>query len=72
MKAQYFFLCLEAAIRKIPQNLIMCFSTLAICLALGMVIALIRTYRIPVLAPLLDILMAVTKAFPANLYCLSV
>ena len=70
MKAQYFFLCLEAAIRKIPQNLIMCFSTLAICLALGMVIALIRTYRIPVLAPLLDILMAVTKAFPANLILL--
>ena len=70
MQAKYFFLCLEAAISKIPQNLIMCFATLAICLVLGMGIALIRTYRVPVLAPFFDALTAVTKAFPANLILL--
>ena len=70
MEAKYFFLCLEAAIAKIPRNLIMCGGTLAVCMVLGLVIALIRTYRVPVLAPVLDVLMAVTKAFPANLVLL--
>lgn len=70
MQGKYFILCLEAAISKIPQNLLMCFSTLAICLVLGMGIALIRTFRVPILAPLFDVLMAVTKAFPTNLILL--
>ncbi len=70
MEAKYFFHCLEAAISKIPRNLIMCSSTLLICLLLGMAIALIRMYRIPVIAPVLDVLMALTKAFPANLVLL--
>ena len=70
MQAKYFWMCLEAAVQKIPQNLIMCFSTLLICLVIGLFIALARIYRVPVLAPVLDVLLALTKAFPANLILL--
>ena len=70
MQAKYFWMCLEAAVQKIPQNLIMCFSTLLICLVIGLFIALARIYRVPVLAPILDVLLALTKAFPANLILL--
>lgn len=70
MQAKYFWMCLQAAVQKIPQNLIMCFSTLLICLVIGLFIALARIYRVPVLAPVLDVLLALTKAFPANLILL--
>lgn len=70
IQGKYFILCFEAAVQKIPQNLIMCFSTLLICMVLGMVIALVRMYRIPVMAPFLDVLIALCKAFPANLILL--
>lgn len=70
MQAKYFILCLHVAISKIPRNLIMCFATLAICCVLGLLIALARTYRVPVLATVLDGFIALCKAFPANLIML--
>lgn len=70
MKIEFLLLCLKAAVKMIPRNLIMCFSTLLICMVLGMLIALVRTYRVPVLAPIFDMLMALCKAFPANLVLL--
>ena len=70
IQSKYFMLCLQAAISKIPRNLTMCFVTLLICSVLGLLIALVRTYRIPVLAPMLDVFIALCKAFPANLVML--
>lgn len=70
IQGKYFILCLQAAISKVPQNLLMCFATLFICLIIGMGIALIRTYRVPVIAPMLDVVIALCKAFPANLILL--
>lgn len=70
IEGRYFILCLQAAIEKIPKNLVMCLATLVICTSLGMFIALARTYRVPVLAPVLDALIALCKAFPANLILL--
>lgn len=72
MQAKYFMICLEAAISKIPQNLIMCFSTLAICIILGTGIALIRHFRVPYLAPVFDVIISLTKAFPTNLTLLMI
>lgn len=70
IQSKYFMLCLQAAISKIPRNLTMCFVTLLICSVLGLLIALVRTYRIPVLTPVLDVFIALCKAFPANLVML--
>lgn len=67
---KYFWLCFEAAAHQIPQNLIMCFTSLMICMVLGMIVALVRVYRIPVVAPIMDVLTALCKAFPANLILL--
>ncbi len=67
MQAKYFMLCLGAAISKIPQNLLMCCVTLIVCLVIGTGIALIRHFRVPYAAPVFDVLIALTKAFPTNL-----
>lgn len=68
----YFWRCLRAAVSYIPQNLLMAGSTLVICILLGTVIALVRTFRVPVLKPVFDVLTALGKAFPANLVLLIV
>ncbi len=41
-----------------------------ICVVLGMLAALVRTYRLPVISKVLDVFMALCKAFPANLILL--
>ena len=43
IQEKYFMICLQAAISKIPRNLLMCFVTLGICVVLGMLAALLRT-----------------------------
>ncbi|MCI9215547.1 amino acid ABC transporter permease [Lachnospiraceae bacterium 42-17] len=70
IQEKYFMICLQAAISKIPRNLLMCFVTLGICVVLGMLAALLRTYRLPVISKLLDVFIALCKAFPANLILL--
>lgn len=70
INVEFFVRCLKAAIAYIPQNLLMSFSTLIICTVLGMLIAMARTYKVPVLKPILDVLMALSKAFPMNLVLL--
>ena len=68
----YFLLCLKSAISYIPQNLLMSLSTLVICVLLGTVIALVRVFQVPVLKQIFQVVMALCKAFPANLVLLIV
>lgn len=70
IQGKYFIICLQAAVSRIPRNLLMCFVTLGICVVLGMLAALVRTYRLPVISKVLDVFMALCKAFPANLILL--
>ena len=72
MDPGYFLICLKAAISYIPQNLLMSASTLVICTVLGTVIALIRVFHVPVAKQIFDVVMALCKAFPANLALLIV
>ncbi len=68
----YFWTCLKAAISYIPQNLFMSLCTLVICVLLGTVIALARVFRVPVAKQVFDVVIALCKAFPANLVLLIV
>ncbi|MGL6199608.1 MAG: amino acid ABC transporter permease [Lachnospiraceae bacterium] len=68
----YFFNSLRAAISYIPQNLYICVLTVFICMILGTLIAMLRVYKVPFFKPVMDILMALLKAFPANLVLLIV
>ena len=68
----YFWVCLKAAISYIPQNLFMSLCTLIICVLLGTVIALARVFRVPVAKQVFDVVIALCKAFPANLVLLIV
>lgn len=70
IQGKYFIICFQAAVSRIPRNLLMCFVTLGICVVLGMLAALVRTYRLPVISKVLDVFMALCKAFPANLILL--
>lgn len=68
----YFWTCLKAAVSYIPQNLFMSLCTLVICILLGTVIALARVFRVPVAKQVFDVVIALCKAFPANLVLLIV
>lgn len=68
----YFWTCLKAAVSYIPQNLFMSLCTLFICILLGTVIALARVFRVPVAKQVFDVVIALCKAFPANLVLLIV
>ncbi len=70
IKGVYFIACLKAAVVSIPQNLWMSFVTLVICIIFGTFIAMARAYKVPVIKPIMDILMALSKAFPTNLVLL--
>lgn len=67
---EYFIRSLKAAVISVPSNLMMSFITLIICIVLGMGIAMVRAYKVPVLKPVFDVLMALSKAFPMNLVLL--
>ena len=70
ISGEYMLLCLKASIRYIPTNLLICLFTLIVSLVLGILVAMGRVYRIPVLSPILDMLMAFLKAIPVNLVLL--
>lgn len=70
--AGYFLMCLKAAVSYIPQNIFMSIATLLISTILGTFIAMARAYKVPVLKQVFDILLALCKAFPANLVLLIV
>lgn len=66
----YFMECLQASLLKIPVSLGIAFSTLLIGLLFGTLIALARVYRVPVLAPIFTVIIAIIKAIPVNLIIL--
>ncbi len=70
IESSLFLTCLKAAVHYIPNNLIMCGATLLVDVILGSLIAVARAYRVPVLSQLLDIVMALLKALPANMIML--
>ena len=70
INVEFLFRCIKAAIAYVPQNLLMSAITLVICVLLGMFIAMARAYNVPVVKPVLDVLMALSKAFPMNLVLL--
>ncbi len=70
VNGEYFLMCLKAAIRYIPNNIVICVATIVLCLIFGSLIAVARNYRVPVLAQFFDVLMALFKALPANLILL--
>ena len=70
IKGSLLWNCLKAAVGAIPLNLMMSAVTLVICIVLGTLIAMVRVYKVPVLKPVMDVLMALSKAFPMNLVLL--
>lgn len=70
IKGSLLWNCLKAAVGAIPLNLMMSAVTLVICIVLGTLIAMVRVYKVPVLKPIMDVLMALSKAFPMNLVLL--
>ena len=66
----YFMTCLKAAVHYIPQNFILTFWTLLVSIIIGTLIAMCRSYNVPVAKQIFTALMALGKALPTNLVLL--
>lgn len=70
MELKYFLMCLKASISYIPQNFLLAFSALAVCIVLGTLMSLARVNKVPVMNQVCSALLAIGKALPTNLVLL--